>query len=433
MTACPRSPCPVNASATLLKPRTSARLQLGLDILSGRTGRVLWANPEIPRNRFPTQCSVCDVAAVEIHGRNDLLALIHFDDPRPTNPIRSLSGSVRLTHFSGVTGQVIATKSVGPWHYLRDVNQPHTYQELPKIRADLDGDGHTEIVFQFPTNLKVDQPATSRFVAASTAGFNINWAHNSAMKLEDFDVNQANWSRFAAGDLDGKGKAAIILIDKVKGRLQLERWDLGRRVSNAEPRWIWPERDPEGGPIIDISPIPRLASVDVDGRKAVVVVADQEKSGRRIVLLDAQGHMLRSRSVESKELGLQIWVHDLDRDGRDEVLFEDRGKLRAVRGDLTTELWASATIARIKEIRSDSPDKSVVVLDNGVAIDGASGKIVWRSEPLSNSHLIASPDPARPVAVSSSSIRDDGQSRHAGRDDSGRSRARRQDSGGEDS
>jgi hypothetical protein len=112
--------------------------------------------------------------------------------------------------------------------------------------------------------------------------------------------------------------------------------------------------------------------------------------------------MLRSRSVESKELGLQIWAHDLDRDGRDEVLFEDRGKLRAVRGDLTTELWAATTIAEIKEIRSDPPDKPVVVLESGVAIDGASGKIVWRSEPLSNSHLIASPDPSRPVAVSPS-------------------------------
>jgi hypothetical protein len=128
------------------------------------------------------------------------------------------------------------------------------------------------------------------------------------------------------------------------------------------------------------------------------------------------------RWVEQRP-GLLQSMPDLNGDGKDEILFEDRSHFRAVRGDLTTELWANnlaseyATVYMnygkwmfydqpsvpdvVKEFRPDASGKPVVVLGNGVAIDGASGRIAWRSEPLWNGRLIAGPDPSRPLAVSS--------------------------------
>ena len=253
----------------------------------------------------------------------------------------------------------------------------------------------TEIVFELP-HLASSGQLTSEFVAARAIDGQVVWRHRGPMRLDGLNSSADAWSRFAAADLDGDGKAEVVLIDVVEGRPRLERWDL---ASRSAPRWIWQGGDSEGGVLREISAIPRLATLDGSGRKAIVVVADQVKAGRRVVVLDALGRIIHSRPIESKGVGHRIWAGDLDGDGKDEILFEDRARLCASRVDLAAELWASPIIDRVKEIRPRAGGGTAVVLENGVALDGATGRPMFRTGRLADFRLIDGPDSSRPMAV----------------------------------
>jgi Protein kinase domain len=376
----------------------NGRLTVGLGVCSGRTGKILWENPEVPwDDRYMSWCAPCNVMAIDVEGRGraDVFSLLHIQGSRPQGTAFLSFGEFYLARFSGETGRVMAIEKVHVRNEGTQWNDGLPVREFANAVADLDGDGRPEIVFELPRHSPTGQ-RTGDFVAVSAVDGKVVWKHAGAMRLDHLNAFDDAWKRFAAADLDGDGKSEVILVDVVDDKPRVERWDLANRSS---PRWIWQGGESDGGAVREISAIPRLINLDGSGRKGVVVIADQEKAGRRVVVLDPEGHVVRSRPIESKMLGHRIWAGDLDGDGKNELLFEDRGKLCALRGDLTTELWASATIGAVQEIRLVAQGGIEVDLGNGVALNGSTGRTIATPGWLANPRLIDGPDPTRPMAL----------------------------------
>ncbi len=378
--------------------QSNGRLTIGLGVCSGRTGAMLWEGPTVPaENDRITWCVPCNVMALDVAGRGraDIVALLCRQGSRIDATGMVIFTDFHLARFSGGSGRLlgvskIAVKSEGPRQF-----EAYEFEDFASAVIDADGDGHPEIVYELPHRSDSGE-LTSEFVAASPIDGRIVWTHQGALALGAIHRSDDVWSRFAAADLDGDSKAEIVLIDVVKGRPRVERRDL---ASPSAPRWIWQGDDSDGDALQEVSAIPRVVALDGTGKKAIAVVADQTKAGRRVVILDGSGRVVRARPIESKHLGHRIWASELDGDGKDEILFEDKSRLCAARSDLTSEIWSSSVVAGVKEIRQVAGRGTALVLESGVLLDGATGRPTYRADRLANFSLIDTPESARPMAV----------------------------------
>ena len=97
---------------------------------------------------------------------------------------------------------------------------------------------------------------------------------------------------------------------------------------------------------------------------------------QRVLILDATGKERAGRDLKAVSAST-LTAADLDGDGRDELLFLDDDRLRAVRRNLE-DLWSWPTREPVREVipaREGQP--AVVVLDSMVGLDGATGRPRW--------------------------------------------------------
>jgi predicted Ser/Thr protein kinase len=338
-----------------------------IQVLSGRSGRRLWSAGPLPSLGFELAGSSyvegIDVRAREGQDRADLL-VVH--DARLAKGGFSAAGvlplQTRLARLSGRDGGVVWDVSLAEHRQgiSRHVGFPHEF-------GDVDGDGGLDVVL--------------RSYAAGNGGSTASELH--AVSFRD---GKSLWNHpirdpkapFAVGDLDGDGRAEVVVRDQPphgsKTVIELRVLD----GCQGATRWTW-----RGGEIRDpANPDPSLCLADFEGNgRREVCLGFDVASGRRVVILDAQGQERAARDLGPERVRV-LACADLDGDGRDELLLQDVEGLHACRGNLKA-LWSwtsrKAAVQQIIPAREELP--ATVVLDAGVGLDGATGRPRWAGRP----------------------------------------------------
>jgi tRNA A-37 threonylcarbamoyl transferase component Bud32 len=344
-------------------PRGDARgaAILPIQVLSGRSGRRLWSAGPLPVVG-PQVLAYSDVEGIDVR-TDDTTGIADLLVAHTNREARLSSGAsgprvpqTYLTRLSGRDGRVVWNVLLAEHKggIMRRMGFEHGY-------GDLDGDGRAEVVLRsYATS--PSGPASFEVRAVSFRDGKILWAH----PIRD------DQARFAVGDLDGDGRFEVIVKDQPpagsQSTIEVTAFD-GR---DGVRRWTWRGegvRDPsrQGAPLV-------LADFDGKGRRQVCFDV-----GRRLVILDAHGHD-RTRHESSGKL---VACTDLEGDGRDELLLQDDDRLYARRGDLG-ELWSRSNREPIHQVIPAHPGRpATVVLNSMVALDGASGRTLWKGRPSS--------------------------------------------------
>ncbi len=354
---------------------------LPLEILSGRSGRHFWSAGSIPPLNFPS-VGYCRIKATEARvcepGKPPDLIVVY------TLPEENVQW--RLARLSGRDGGFV-------WDTLLFEHQPGAPLAFPWPAAfgDLDGDGCLDATLPLHFVYFVGKSGGPEYElrAFSLRDGKLLWRRPGppgATTRYDFDV----------GDLDGDGRAEIVLSTQSPGRFRQRRGyiELAALEGNdGSTRWTW-----HYDYMLDTeSLIPHFALGDLDGKgRKEVCISLPVETGRRLVILDGQGQerirhdravlpagTLAGPSVDPDRDGRdEFLLHagppvDLDGDGRDELLLRDDKQLSAFRGDLTG-LWAWRDPPLVREILpAERGRPATVLLKSGLGLDGVTGRAIW--------------------------------------------------------
>jgi hypothetical protein len=355
---------------------------LPLEILSGRSGRHLWLAGSIPPLGFPsvgyyrvvrTEARICEPGKPP-----DLIVV--YDVP---------GGNVqtRLARLSGRDGRFV-------WDAMLVAHQPGTFVAFVGEAAfgDLDGDGCLDatLPLHFVYFMGRSGGPTHELLAVSLRDGKLLWRRPGP-------PGATSRIDFAVGDLDGDGRAEVVLSSELPGVFRQRGRgfiELAAMEGNdGRARWTW--RDDY---VVDTeSLIPHFALGDLDGKgRKDVCISLPGETGRRLVILDGQGQERISddRAVlpagtlagppgDPDADGRDEYLLrggppvDLDGDGRDELLLRDDKRLSAFRGDLTG-LWAWRDPPLVREILPAQRGRpATVLLKSGLGLDGATGRAIW--------------------------------------------------------
>jgi len=368
---------------------------LPLQVLSGRSGRPIWSagslpmEPEAFAHKFSgREIESFDPQVCEIGGPPDFLVLHSRywqtdkelgKDVHGVLPARAFSGAdsvghwqVRFSRLSGRDGRV-------KWdHALVERESPRlstSNARLPDVPqrqyGDLDGGGGLDAILDviLESTRVTGKPdvVRSELRAISLRDGKTRWSYPIRSRSADAIL-------FQVGDLDGDGRAEVVLIDEPsqKDQAAFELAVLDGR--DGSTRWTWRGSDLDQR---NLQPPPlRLVDFQGKGQREVCLNVGLANGRRRVVILDAKG-----RELVRRELGpggsSTLESADLDGDGREELLLQYDGKLRACRDDFG-ELWSWPSRELIREILPARGGQSATVVINPmVGLDGATGRPRW--------------------------------------------------------
>lgn len=309
-------------------------------ILSGRTGQRLWS-AEI--NPFPSRLfekvpidPQRPPAAVAIRrgSRPDLVVEYRGEVNRPgviqTGEDDNLRDEKRLVCLSRRDGRVVWSVVLVPPGDSRSTDTQVNQAALQV--ADLDGDGSRDAVVLAPPG-KADGGVRGEIRAVALADGRVLWSYPLA-----FESDYVGPIRVAVGDLDGDGRAEVVLAasgtSDVEPGMRLIALD-GR---DGRPRWTWqPAPD-------DLRPLWwgltfGLARVRESGGLSVALIHGSERFDW-LVLLDARGKEFARRELTGVECSI-LRAEDLTGDGRDELIVGSPGEF-SVHGPDLRRLWSFA-------------------------------------------------------------------------------------------
>jgi hypothetical protein len=208
---------------------------------------------------------------------------------------------------------------------------------------------------------------------------------------------------FVVGQTDAGGAADVIVASAVN-RIQLASFN----GKDGRQKWAWSGPEHLGWYVpADVRGLtPQvLASLDGTGRRSICLPVHDRRSGTyQVLIVGPQGrerHRLDLQPMPRKGGAFRLWNHDLDGDGKEELLFVGDGKVRAIKvlngGHQPPEkcLWewplpnGPGDILGIQPAGKEGP--AVVVVRSGstaYALDGPTGQLRWRCD-----------GPGRPTAL----------------------------------
>jgi tRNA A-37 threonylcarbamoyl transferase component Bud32/outer membrane protein assembly factor BamB len=389
---------------------------LPVRVLSGRSGRPLWSAGPLPLGFEAHGYSRIEGIDVRRDGETGYPALLVLHDS-PSSDV-----DARLARLSGRDGRVLWDIQLGGWP---NQGNRKAVGKSQRQFGDLDGDGKLDLVLAIPVPR---EGYSSDLHAVSLADGKVSWAHPFRFK------SPSDSPHFAVGDLDGDGRAEVILraVPPAGDPAGIEIVALEGR--DGSTRWTW-----RGGSRYDqqaaVAPAPFfLVDSDGKGRQEVYLKASQEvrleggpmtaqrwdqlrreapnattvsypplketwRLDQRVVILDAHGQERLGRVLPATFDA--VACTDLDGDGRAEFLFQTSDRLLATRGNLQ-DLWCLLRHRKVEkqfrfpdgngmsfswnwpifqQVREIIPGRSgqpaAVVLDTMLALDGATGRPLW--------------------------------------------------------
>ncbi len=190
-------------------------------------------------------------------------------------PPGSQHEQTRMARLSGRDGRVV-------WDVLLVEHRGGFVRLMGFERAfgDLDGDGGLDVVLRTYAPPTPGQPTSFELRGLSLRDGKTLWTHPLG------DANRDARPAFTVGDLDGDGRAEVVVRDHppVGTQAAVEFAALDGRDGAA--RWAWRGGDVDV-PYRSIGPS-HLADFDGNGRHDVCL-----EVGKRVVILDGQGHDAR--------------------------------------------------------------------------------------------------------------------------------------------
>jgi outer membrane protein assembly factor BamB len=359
---------------------------------SGKDGRRLWKAAGIQgslpgrNHNYVSECFRLECQALERNGRPGVVLVYgvgRFDSSGDPN-------ECWLAVLSGPNGKLLWKEKIGGFGSdARYIKCPKSVGLTPPAFADLNGDGVVDVVVLAQT-----APASTTSGAAGSRSTHFDTDH----ELRALDGRDGNllWRQklpggsfaFVVGPV-GEGGAVEVVVASSNGLMALDGRDGQQRWMSSlpgNPVWSGPKDVRGYTPQI-------LADLDGTGRRSVCLPV---REGRGILILDAPGKprcALDVKPTSPDTVPFRLWSHDLDGDGKEELLFVSDGKVRTVKvhgpghqpPHVTFWEWplpgGAGDILAIQPAGAERP--AVVAAWSGgtvYGLDGATSQVRWRCD-----------------------------------------------------
>jgi outer membrane protein assembly factor BamB len=330
----------------------------GVAALSGASGRRLWRSDL--KGRSAGSRLSADAHRLELHdldGDGVPEAVVGYSYWLPAQQFARHS-QPELSVLSLKDGRVLWQAPYGRRGQSVEVLRAPAHYAV----ADLDGDGALDLA-----TWAASSPTAAEVRALRGRDGSPLWTQPLSA-----EASSAPCARLAAGDLGGR--SAVVVV----GGGTAEAF----HGASGESLWSWQGTWPPSAPA---PPVPVFLDMPDGGRG--VGVGTWEERVDTVVVLDARGrelrrvgglHPLRHTATD------RLRAHDLDGDGKAEVLSIAGGKLRATRAGFGPEqtVWEWPLPGNTGEVLDVLPDGVIVVRSGNAAVgvDGGAGRPLWRCE-----------------------------------------------------
>ena len=346
---------------------------LPVQLLSGRTGGLLWSAGPLPLGfeaQGFSQIAWFEARAVVPGAAPDLLVRHGnpFKKPGPAPPPAGSPGKPSLARISGRDGRILWDVVLGNDPGLQfNVYAPH-----PSL-DDMDGDGVLDSVIMLPPAPGAGQPDYELLAVSLRDGKRL-WSR--PVRHEQNLAVQMH-----VGDLDGDKRAEVIVMQEStrekKNELDISAFD-GR---DGKHRWTW-----HGGAEFESNrpwPTCELASRSGNGTRRICVTFKEIGGMRRIVVLDENGKEHARRDVRGRPHDSHH-VRDAteaDGDRRDEILIAYGDRVHAWGHDFN-ELWSwpNKSVGVEKLLPATPGRAGEVIVYPARALEGNTGQPRWAGQ-----------------------------------------------------
>jgi tRNA A-37 threonylcarbamoyl transferase component Bud32 len=425
-----------------------------LTATSGRNGKLLWSTGlKLVAGELPCGAAVSLGGHVMEAGQLPDVLLLHA--AKTSGEDHTDLQQLWLARISGRDGQV---------RWQQPLSEPSDLEfngcHIPLATADLDGDGVNDIVFWMPLSqaeaqrLSRSAPDAAASAKRGAAPGNNNASPSLAPRYELLAVSGRDgkllWRRpgfFMRDDaqqrltntrlipkpvivdLDGSGQPVVIITDVLVGPGDAyDKTSYSEVVAldgrDGKVKWTWRGDSGDcmgvmqdcwtkGAPQVVRTAAGKAIAVSIYDF-AITSALDPKtklptpsgKSGQQIVVLDPRGQVLRRTDIKpygwlSRDRA-KIFVHDLNGDGHDELVWADVGRVRTMRPGDEKCLWEWPSsgeiepsdyvfIQEIQPAGKTYPATAAISTNDGlIGLAGPTGKVCWRfdttvrSVPLSN-------------------------------------------------
>ncbi len=402
----------------------AGRLPLLMQAISGKTGKRVWGGGTIPLPDWLRPTNMDDRSPEWQQARSNnltstLTRAVDLDgDHRPE--LLEVLGASANRHDAAKPGSLVRWQQQfvalvdgrdGSVRWIEPITEPassdnywvNVSSRLPvDPSTDLNGDGTLDVLIVVP-NRDAQGWWTGTLQARSGHDGKLLWP---AQPIDGKWVDSAGLKPPLIGDLDGDGRPEIVLYETIQPQLRVLRGDTG------ETLWTWKASQNLSQmvpSVVLVADFPRRAegrqppddsqrSSDVrvptptgsPKSRCVAVTTYETNNNPELVLLDHAGQIVERISYGSN----QLWAHDLDGDGLEELLRPGNNKITASRGWHDT-LWewshpAEFGHAFVSRFERTADGRTVVVVASGdslALIDGPTGKPLGRTWKSTNTSL----------------------------------------------
>ena len=352
-------------------------LKLPIAAISGKTGRTLWTPEAITTKTSGSAANVrgIDAADLDGDGRPEVLVCHELQYNNPAGrPLRCKQAW--LTLLTGSDGSVRWHRRLDPEH---DETKSYPANLFLHEIAELDGDGVRDVLLaQLVSADGISWSFDLRAMGGRTG--RPLWSHRLAPSTRWSGSNfQYTAPRFFAGDLDGDGKAEVIIRQPADAQAASRRLEFAvLDGATGAKRWDWHK---DGA--TDVVPI-HLARLGREERRSIVMRIPDRQGKEEILVLDERGSVMQQRRNLA---GSGLEVGDLDGDGTEEFVFFDGDTLHVTRGGCLDDLWSrdrvgTTMLQAFGEIRPASKQSPATIIANQrFGLEGTTGRLLWDSSP----------------------------------------------------